>query len=132
MASDGPLPDLPQLAAMTGTLEMSEWLSVFKTQTDAITDKDNYIERARGAYSLNAIAWPNCSPTTELRLAQVPTLNLRIADLEYELSVARADHAVARREVQELDQMLLYGRRLLRHTRPLIKPLRRARRLLRR
>ena len=34
---------MPQLAAMTGTLEMREWLSVFDVQTRAITDKDNYI-----------------------------------------------------------------------------------------
>ncbi|MFZ0040364.1 MAG: class I SAM-dependent methyltransferase [Solirubrobacteraceae bacterium] len=130
MASDGDLPELPQLATMTGTLELTEWLSVFDTQTNAITDKDNYIgelearlaERDRLATLLL---------DAEQRLAEVPTLNLRVADLEYELATARADAATARRQAQELDQMLMYGRRVLRHVRPVIKPLRKARRLLR-
>lgn len=131
VASAGPLPRLPELAAMTGTLEMREWLSVFETQTRAITDKDNYIdelearvaERERLAQLLS---------DAEQRLAEIPNLHARVADLEFELSAARADQAVARREAQELDQMLMYGRRMLRYVRPVIKPLRRARRLLRR
>jgi hypothetical protein len=67
----------------------------------------------------------------ERRSAQIPELDLRIADLEYELATARRETAVARREAWELDQMLMYGRRLLRHVRPLIEPLRNARRRLR-
>ncbi len=61
----------------------------------------------------------------------MPELRQRIADLEYELASARTAAEVARREAQELDQMLMYGRRMLRHVRPLIKPLRKARRRLR-
>lgn len=67
----------------------------------------------------------------EQRLAEVPELNLRIADLEHQLAAARNDAAEARREAQELDQMLMYGRRMLRYVRPLIQPLRQARKRLR-
>lgn len=67
----------------------------------------------------------------EQRLARVPELELRIADLEHELTVARQDAAAARQEAQRLDQMLMYGRRALRYVRPMIKPLRDARRRLR-
>lgn len=67
----------------------------------------------------------------EQRVAHVPELELRVADLEAELAAARQETAAARLEAQQLDQMLMYGRRMLRHIRPLIKPLRDARRRLR-
>ena len=67
----------------------------------------------------------------EQRLAHVPELELRITDLEHELSAARQETAAARLQAQQLDQMLMYGRRLLRYVRPMIKPLRNARRRLR-
>jgi hypothetical protein len=67
----------------------------------------------------------------EQRLAEVPELKLRIADLEFELVEARQDTMAARLEAQQLDQMLMYGRRMLRYVRPLITPLRQARRRLR-
>ena len=65
------------------------------------------------------------------RLAEVPELKLRIADLEFELAEARRDGRSRSPEAKELDQMLMYGRRMLRFVRPLIKPLRDARRRLR-
>ncbi len=68
----------------------------------------------------------------EQRLAGVPELELRIADLEYELAQARRETAEARDEALRLDQMLMYGRRALRYVRPLISPLRAARRRLHR
>lgn len=130
MASDHPLPDLPGLASMTGTLEVREWLSVFETQTAAITDKDNYIaeletrldERARLVELLT---------NAEQRVAQMPELELRIADLESELANARGDAAASAQELQDLDQLRMYARRTLRHVRPLIQLLRKARRKLR-
>lgn len=64
----------------------------------------------------------------EQRLAAVPDLEARIADLERELGATRAQLAAAQEEVQRLDQMLMYGRRMLRLVRPLIAPLRAARR----
>ena len=67
----------------------------------------------------------------EQRLAHVPELELRIADLGAELTAARQETAAARLEAQQLDQMLMYGRRMLRYVRPMIKPLRDARRRLR-
>lgn len=66
----------------------------------------------------------------EQRLATLPELRLTIADLERELAAARAEAAAAREEAKQLDQMLMYGRMMLRHVRPLIKPLRDARRRL--
>jgi len=64
----------------------------------------------------------------EQRLAQVPDLEVRIADLERDLAESRAQLAAAQEEIHRLDQMLMYGRRMLRYVRPLIGPLRSARR----
>lgn len=130
VASRSTLPDLPGLAVLTGTLELREWLAAADVQTAAIADKDNYIveleTRLQERDRLSELL-----VDAEQRLAKVPELNLRIADLEHELGAARGAEQVARREAQELDQMLMYGRRMLRHVRPLIKPLRKARRRLR-
>ena len=67
----------------------------------------------------------------EQRLAEVPELRRRIAALEAELADATRVAELARLEAQQLDQMLMYGRRMLRYVRPAIKPLRDARRRLR-
>jgi DNA repair ATPase RecN len=67
----------------------------------------------------------------EQRLADVPDLRARIQDLEFDLAEAHRDVEAARKEAQELDQMLMYGRRMLRFVRPFIKPLRDVRRRLR-
>jgi hypothetical protein len=64
----------------------------------------------------------------EQRLAGVPDLEARISDLERDLADTRGQLAAAQEEIQRLDQMLMYGRRLLRYVRPLIGPLRAARR----
>ena len=64
----------------------------------------------------------------ERRLAKVPDLEARVAELERDLAAARAATAAAQEEAQRLDQMLMYGRKMLRLVRPLIVPLRNARR----
>jgi len=64
----------------------------------------------------------------EQRLARVPDLEARLTDLERDLADTRAQLAASQEEVQRLDQMLMYGRRVLRYVRPLIGPLRAARR----
>ena len=64
----------------------------------------------------------------EQRLARVPDLEARIGELERELGESRAQLAASQEEVLRLDQMLMYGRRALRLVRPLITPLRDARR----
>jgi hypothetical protein len=64
----------------------------------------------------------------EQRLAAVPDLQARVVELERELADARAATAAAQEEAQRLDQMLMYGRKMLRLVRPLIAPLRDARR----
>jgi chromosome segregation ATPase len=97
---------------------------------EATTDKDQTIAelRARVQESDRLAA---LLTDAEQRLAHVPELELRIADLEHELAAARQEAQAARREAQQLDQMLMYGRRALRYVRPMIKPLRDARRRLR-
>lgn len=103
----------------------------FESQTGSITDKDQYIveleerlqeHRRQSELLLDA----------EQRLSDVPELRLRIADLEFDLAQTRRDLQAARREIWELDQMLMYGRRILAYIRPLIGPLRQARKRLRR
>lgn len=66
----------------------------------------------------------------EQRSAKVPELERRISDLEHELRKANEATAIARRQVWELDQARLYSRRMLRHVRPLIQLLRKARKRL--
>lgn len=130
IASDTALPEMRDLATMTGTLELREWMSVSEAQTRAIAEKDDYIteltarlqERDRIAQLLS---------DAESRLAEVPDLKLRITDLESELESARDATAAARKEADQLDRMLIYGRRMLGFVRPLIGPLRRLRRKLR-
>jgi len=130
MASDAELPQMSELAAMTGTLELREWLSVFETQTRAIADKDSYIDELMARLE-DRDRLARLLSDAEHRLAEVPELNLRIADLEFELEAARSAATAARQEADQLDRMLMYGRRMLRYVRPFIQPLRRLRRKLR-
>jgi chromosome segregation ATPase len=67
----------------------------------------------------------------EQRAARLPELERRIGDLEHDLSSSRQELAQARREIWELDKLLMYSRRLLRFARPLVGPLRQAKRRLR-
>ena len=67
----------------------------------------------------------------EQRQADLPMLQERIAELEQALVVSRHETAKAEEVAQQLDQMLMYGRRALRYVRPMVKPLRQARRRLR-
>ncbi len=131
MASDSDLPALGGVAAMTGALELADWMSVFATQTAAIGDKDSYIDELEGRLA-ERDELARLLAVAEQRLAAIPELELRIADLEFELAGTQAAADAARLEAQQLDQMLMYGRRMLRYVRPLIKPLRDARRRLHR
>jgi ubiquinone/menaquinone biosynthesis C-methylase UbiE len=136
MASNAVLPELPQTATMTGTLELREWLSVFQTQTDAIADKDNYIRdlEARVA-ERDRIA--ELLVDAEQRLAGVPELELRMADLEYQLAEERKLRDAARDEAQALDNRLMglqqgQGDLMNSASWKLTKPLRAAKQRLRR
>ena len=131
MASNVVLPDPHSLLAMTGTLELRQWLSLFETQTAAISQRESHIAELEARLS-ERDELSGLLVDAEQRLAIVPDLNARIEDLNAELAVARAATDAARREAWELDQMLMYGRRALRFVRPIIKPLRKARRRLRR
>ncbi|MGO9898400.1 MAG: class I SAM-dependent methyltransferase [Solirubrobacteraceae bacterium] len=135
LASDGELPELGQLAALTGTLEFREWLSVFDEQTQAIRDKDNFIveleARVGERDQINQLLLD-----AEQRLADVPTLHLQIADLRHELGEARAAADVAREQLRELDERFMRAQRTLvdmlqSPSWKLTKPLRAAKRRLR-
>ena len=101
-----------------------------ESPTEGIADKDD-CSRERSSRSQEPDRLAALLVETEQRLADVPELELRIADLEFELTQARSEAAAARQEAKQLDQMLMYGRRMLRFVRPFIKPLRDARRRLR-
>lgn len=99
-------------------------------KTDAVAEKDRYIAELEARLHQQ----PRISELlidAEQRLAAVPELQLRIADLESEVAAARGEADAARRELWELDQMLMYSRRALVYVRPLIEPLRKARKRLR-
>jgi SAM-dependent methyltransferase len=135
LASDAELPDLPQLGVLTGTLEFREWLSVFDGQTKVIRHKDRYIDeletRVAERDRINRLLLD-----AEQRLAELPALNLQIADLRNELADGRSVETALRERVSDIDQQLMRSQRALvdvmgspswRFT----KPLRAAKRLLR-
>lgn len=124
------LPELSELAMLTGTFELSEWLAASETQAETIAAREAQIAELQQRLSeRDHIA--DLLTEAELALAEVPELRGQIATLEQDLQAARSAAAVARREAAELDRALLYGRRLLRHARPLVQLLRLARRRLR-
>jgi len=130
MASDAEFPTMRNLAAMGGSAALRQWLSVLEVQAAEIAEKDNAIEGLRARLE-ERDRLAELLGEAEGRSAAVPELKLRIADLELELEAARRAAAAARQEADQLDRMLMYGRRMLRFVRPLIKPLRRLRRKLR-
>jgi SAM-dependent methyltransferase len=130
MASDTELPVMRDLIAMGGTVPLREWLSVLEAQTAAIADRDHRVDELQARLG-ERDRLTQLLAEAEHRSAEVPELKQRIADLELELEAARSAAAAARLEADQLDRMLMYGRRMLRFVRPLIKPLRRLRRKLR-
>lgn len=135
IASTGPLPDLDQFALMTGMLEMREWLSVFDTQTAAIDAKDTYIasleERLAESERLGGLLLE-----AEQRIAAIPDLELRIADLEYALREAQDRASAAGEQALTLDQRLMQSEQALvdvlaSPSWQITKPLRAAKKLLR-
>jgi ubiquinone/menaquinone biosynthesis C-methylase UbiE len=113
VASNGTLPELHQLAALTGPFELKEWIEASATQTEAITDKDCTIselqerlaERDRIAELLT---------DAEQRAAEIPDLRQRIADLERELVAERGAHQATRDHAEHLDARLMSSERVLR------------------
>lgn len=130
MASDAELPVMRDLAAIGGAAALGDWLSAIDTQAAAIAERESKIDEL-GARLQERDRLAELLGEAELRSAQLPQLRQRVADLELELADARAAAAAARQEADQLDRMLMYGRRMLRYVRPLIKPLRRLRRKLR-
>jgi SAM-dependent methyltransferase len=135
LAGRGELPAVPELAAMTGTLEQREWWQVFETQTNAIRDKDNHIGLLEARLAeRDAIA--DRLIESEQRNAEIPALQVRISDLQFELAGARRAEESARKEIRHLEERLERAQRVLNEvfTSPswqATKPLRAAKKLLR-
>ena len=112
LASDADLPDVKELALMTGTLEMREWLSVFDTQTRAVNDRDARIaeleERLTETTELSGLLLD-----AEQHLASLPDLEQRIVDLEHALRAAQDSTTHAHRQVAELDARLMDSERVM-------------------
>ena len=117
------------LAAMGGTTSLREWLSVLDTQSAAIAEAGHQIEDLQARLD-EGDRLTELLGAAERRSAEVPELKRRIADLELALEDERRAAAAARKEADQLDRMLMYGRRMLWFIRPLIEPLRRLRRKL--
>jgi len=130
MASDAELPAIRDLAVMGSSAPLGQWLSRLERQAAQIAEKDDVIEGLQSRLE-ERDRLVKLLGEAEGRSAEVPELRLRIVDLELELEDARRAAAAARQEADQLDRMLMYGRRMLRFVRPLIKPLRRLRRKLR-
>jgi SAM-dependent methyltransferase len=135
VAGDQAPPELGSLALLTGTLEMREWLSVFETQTRAISDKDGHIEalesRVREADRLQSLLLE-----AEQRSARLPELELRIAELEDALAEAHRGAEAARAEARGLDERLMQAEQVLVNVMNspswrVTEPLRQAKKLLR-
>ena len=135
IAGDGALPELGSLTLLTGTLEMREWLSVFETQTRAISDKDAHIalleSRIGETDRLQALLLE-----AEQRSATLPELALRVAELERALAEAHRAADAARAEARALDERLMQSQQVLVDvmTSPswrMTEPLRHAKKLLR-
>lgn len=130
IASAADIPAMRPLAAMGGSAPLREWLSAVETQAAQIAEKDSQIEELQARLD-ERDRLAELLGEAEGRSAEVPELKLRMTDLEAELEDARRAAAAARQEADQLDRMLMYGRRMLRFVRPLIRPLRQLRRKLR-
>ena len=134
-AGHAELPHLHGLALMTGTLELSEWLSGAEIQTNAIRDRDRQIaglQQRVGERDQLAVLLTDA----EQRAAGIPELRTRIGDLEADLADARRELEAARAEAHALDDRLMRSERVLVDMRnspswQLTRPLRSAKKLLR-
>ena len=134
-AGHAELPHLHGLALMTGTLELSEWLSGAETQTNAIRDRDRQIaglQQRVGERDQLAVLLTDA----EQRAAGIPELRTRIGDLEADLAHARREVEASRAEAHALDDRLMRSERVLVDMRnspswQLTRPLRSAKKLLR-
>ena len=131
MASDAELPAIRDLAAVAGSARIGQWLSLLEMQAAESDEKDNQIDELHARVS-DRDRLVELLGEAEHRAAELPVLKLRIADLERELDHTRLAALAARREADQLDRMLMYGRRMLRYVRPFVQPMRRLRRKLRR
>jgi 2-polyprenyl-3-methyl-5-hydroxy-6-metoxy-1,4-benzoquinol methylase len=136
VASDGELPQLDQLAVLTGTLELRDWISLSAEQTAALRLKDSQIAelQARVAERERIAA---LLVDAEQRVARIPALELALSDLREELEESRRAEESLRQQIRALEADLFRARRTLVEvvgspSWRLTKPLRSVKRLLRR
>jgi O-antigen biosynthesis protein len=134
IGSDGALPEMHQLAALTGPFELKEWIEASATQTDAIIDKDCTIrELEQQMAERDQVA--ELLTEAEQRAADIPDLRQRIEDLQRELVAERGAHQATRDHAEHLDARLMRSERVLREvfgspSWQVTKPLRYAKRRL--
>ncbi len=100
------------LAAMGDSDALRQWLSVLRMQTAQIAEKDDQIQELRARLE-ERDRMAELLAEAEGRSAEVPELKLQIAELDLRLEDARRDAAAARQEADQLDRILMYGRRML-------------------
>ena len=114
IAGNSALPDLPSLGAMTGILELREWLSLFERHSNLLKMQADRIANLE-AYVGDSNSLSERLIDAERRLADVPELELRIAELQRELEQARAVAESARAEARALDERLMVSQQALTH-----------------
>lgn len=112
IASNDDLPDMRSLTAMTGTLELRDWLALFETQSIALKTRDDQIANLETRVA-NSNRLGELLVDAERRLAGVPDLKVRIADLERDLEAARAATERARGDARVLDERLTMSERVV-------------------
>ena len=111
MGSDPELPELRQLMAMTGTLELRDWLSAFDVQTNVIHQNDDHNRESQARIQEHDHLGELVIEAERSR-ASLEDLELRIADLEFELAEMRPTADVLPAEAQALAERLMRGQQL--------------------
>ena len=134
LASDGELPELPQLAALIGPFELKEWIAATQAQHAAIQNKDADIDELKvklGEHDRIA----QLLTESEQRAAGISDLEAQLSDLQRQLADERAAHAATRDTAKVLDERLMRSEGVLRQvfgspSWQVTKPLRYAKRRL--
>lgn len=98
IASNSALPEMQSLTAMSGTLELRDWLALFEHQSNVLKDRDDHIRNlTEDAAESNRVS--ELLIDAERRLAVVPELEARVAELERELEESRGAAEGARSQL---------------------------------
>jgi hypothetical protein len=135
IASDEPVPEVGDLAAMTGTLDLADWLAAGQRQDKAIRARDDRLAELEARVAeRDEIA--RLLIDAEQRGASIPALREQIEKLEAELVAVNGALEQSRAENRHLDERLMSSERAIRNvfsspSWQVTKPLRYAKRRLR-